>query len=196
MTENNDKVEILINYIKDRLDKEERKKVKTLLKSDSETAELYAVVKNLLEDRAELQDDHLSEAAQKLAEKLYEDFQQRQGSPKLPMGVTVFDSRLLPLPEGVRPASVEVGRVKYRLNGLTLEISLYPVSSDSFEIIGQVSGANEDVCLEVQLISKRKKYTVATDQFHLFRYERIPTGQYKLSLLRDKEEVGVVNIDL
>ena len=196
MMEHNDKVELLINFIKDRLDKKEREEVKKLLKSDSETAELYAIVRNLLEESDKLKYNHLPEAAQKMAEKIYEDFQQRQGSPDLPVGVTVFDSRLLPLPDGVRPASVKEGRVKYRLNGLTLELSLYPVSSDSFEIIGQVSGADEGVCFDVELTGGRKKYTVTTDQFHLFRFERISSGKYELSLLKDQEKIGIVSLGL
>jgi hypothetical protein len=109
--------------------------------------------------------------------------------------VKTFDSDLLPLPEGVRPAAVDTRRLKYQIDGILIELSLYPVSLDSYEVIGQVCGLDSEAEVSVVLQSVRRKFRTEANQFHLFRFERVPAGNLTLMISVGREEVAAVTIE-
>ncbi|MEW5925437.1 MAG: hypothetical protein AB1746_15760, partial [Candidatus Zixiibacteriota bacterium] len=101
-----------------------------------------------------------------------------------------------PLPEGVRPAAVDCRRLKFKIGDYDLEISMYPISTDSREIIGQVHQARFDKPLEVRLKSGRTSFSVTADRFNLFRFERVPVAEYKMTLISDGQTIGIVDLAL
>ena len=194
MTQKRDKVELLVDYVRGTLSAEEVLQVEEILARDAKFAELLQLVKQMENNRNEY-DTTTNTAAEKLSAQLFDDYLQQAKQGKQGRGVVVFDSRLLPLPDGVRPAAVDTRRIKYRLGELTLHISLYPISPESFEMIGQLSGGSERI-YTVHLVHAGKPIITETDLFGLFRFERISSGMYELVVFAGKKKVGTVDISL
>ena len=135
-------------------------------------------------------------AVERLADKLVKDFETGKKHKGQPYGVTVFDSKLLPLPEGVRPAVVDTRKLKFRVSDCTLDIALYPVSPDSYELIGQIAGGEAKDRFRVTLSARKNRYTTDTDQFQLFRFDRVFSGQYTLMIRQGRKTIAIVDLDL
>ncbi len=194
MAQKRDRVELLVEFVRGSLSDEEASQVEEALAHDAELAELLQMVKQMESSRNEY-DNTTNKAAEKLSAQLFDDFLQQTKRGKKGRGVMVFDSRLLPLPDGVRPAAVDTRRMKYRLGELTLHLSLYPISPESFEIIGQLSGGLERI-YTVRLVHAGKSIITETDVFGLFRFERISSDDYELVVFMGKKKVGTVDISL
>jgi len=196
MKNDNDKVGLLLRYLEGQLSEADRRMVETILKSDNESAELYAVIKGLSVEGKSADWGQVRKAAGELASRLFDDYQKRRASPKSNHGVTVFDSKILPLPAGVRPATVDSRRIRYKIGSMDLEVSLYPVSTDSYEIIGQISGTQEKAPLDVMLKSGSHIFKVEADRFHLFRFGRVPVSKYTLHIISGKRDIGTATLEL
>ncbi len=195
MNDNRDKVDLLVKLIKGELTAADRQRVEAQIASDRSLADLYVIVRELHGTCDSLQATSAA-AARKLAQKLYADFSRRRDNPGARTGVTVFDSRLMPLPEGVRPATVDTRRLKYRFEGMDIELSLYPLSPDSYELIGQIMQLPAAKSLRVKLQAGRQSFEVVPDQFYLFRFPRIPRLEYVLKVFEDDELLGTVDLEL
>jgi hypothetical protein len=110
--------------------------------------------------------------------------------------VTIYDSRLLPLPEGVRPATVDTRRLRFRSVDHELSLSAYPVSTGSYELIGQLTagGCTEPLIAEVRV--GKKRITAQANRFRVFRFPRVEVGTCKLTVKSAQRAIVVVHIDL
>lgn len=196
MKEKADNIELLIGLVRGQLPGPEEKRIEAALKADRDLAELYSVIKELHAEAKGLNWPQIGGAVKEISSRLFEDYSKSKRRPKARYGVALFDSKLLPLPEGVRPAAVDTRRIKYRFDDYILDVSLYPVSPESYEVIGQISAPEEGSLFEVSLKSRGVRLVARTDAFQLFRFERVPATAYELSLKSGKRRIGTVDIEL
>jgi hypothetical protein len=161
------------------LSAEDRDRVERLIADDPEVRRLAGLLRALT-DEAD-RDRSLKTAAKGLIGRLVKDFK-KQERERPQRGVLTFDSGLLPLPAGIRPATIDSRRLKYRKGDISLEISLYPASPGTYEIIGQFVGFETGLELDVNLRSKAREFTDRTNPFQVFHFVRIPAGDYVLTL--------------
>ncbi len=168
----------------------QRKDFEKRMARDRELARMAEMIENLRRSGSESEWEQMSRPAHGLLDNILKDLGKRSKK----QAVRIFDSRNLPQPEGVRPATVETRRLKYRLDENLLEISLYPVSPSSFELIGQLGGVDKQ--LDIEINSGRKKQKTQSNQFGLFRFARLEKGDYQLKIHSGKEVIATVDIDL
>ncbi|KAA3637767.1 MAG: hypothetical protein DWP97_00280 [Calditrichaeota bacterium] len=173
-----------------------KRELEKIIEADTELKELYIVLKKLFESSL-LSDKKLTGATRELSGKIYSDFQKAIKLKSKKIGVQIFDSSLLPLPEGIRPAAVDTKTLRYLIDGSSLELTVYPITTDSVEIIGVVNFEN-DLQTEVQVVLKtqKEKFISELDQFSLFRFERIPVGKCRISFYMKKKLFGAVEIEI
>lgn len=112
-------------------------------------------------------------------------------------GVIEFDSSYLPLPEGVRPAAVDIRRLIYRLDGCRVDLSLYPLSTEGWEMIGQVVQAERELSdITVTVRHGRSQSTCSANQFHLFRVPRLESGKNTLEVKSSHRTLGTIEIEV
>ncbi len=196
MTQDNEIMDRLLRFIRDELSEAEREAVESDIKNDPETARLYAALKDLLKGNKQPQWIGMKEAARLLSERQFDDFAKKNKPGGEKQGIVVYDSGNLPLPEGVRPAAVDTRRIKFLIDNIALELSLYPLTTESYEIIGQIEGIDTDKKLRVKINSKKKDYSAVCDKYKLFRLERIPAGNYSLKIFLGRNIIGIVDIEL
>jgi hypothetical protein len=196
MNKKSDKVDLLLQYLKGTLSARQMRKVEKLLASDAESRNLYSTM-SFVYDEGRLSDwCHIRDSVRRISSRLYDDFQKSIKRPDLNYGVTIFDSKVLPLPEGVRPAAVDSRRLKFKIASFELDISLYPVSIDYYEIIGQVTGLKVSEPITVTIKSGKTKLYTHADQFNLFRLARVPAKKYTLFIISNRKTIGTVDIDI
>ena len=182
----------LVKFHRGQASDAERDRIDDAIRRDPQLRQTYELIRNAGEFLDELGWEQLSEAALKLSDRMFDDFRQADGR-----GVLVFDSALLPQPEGVRPAPVGVRNLRYRIRDLLLDLSLYPITPDSFEILGQVSeGASATGALTISLRGPVRIRAVETDEFGLFRFERVGRGAWDLELISDANSLGRVGLQV
>jgi hypothetical protein len=191
-----DKIELLVRLARGQLSEDQRNQVEAELKDKPELAEAYELICRLYAESQELDWPRLSQGIKEISRQLYDDFLKSRTRPGKKSGVKVFDSGVLPAPDGVRPAAVDTRRIKYCFEDYSLEISLYPISPESYELIGHVIGAPEGTVITVNLKSRRAQQREHTDRFQLFRFERVAAGPYELVLAQGRRPIGMVNLEL
>ena len=196
MSKIHDKIGVLIGYLKGDLPRAKRRSAEAMVRQDKELRELYPVVEKLCQTGKSMNWNEEREAALKISTQLFRDYMKGKKLKKPGYGITVFDSRILPLPEGVRKADVGTRRIKYRVGDRLLEVSLYPISTGSYEIIGQTSNMEDDSLSRVILKSGKESFSADTDRFNVFRFPRIPLDKYSLYLIAGKKRIGSVTIEL
>ncbi len=196
MTMHNDKIERLRAYLKGALSSTEADAVERELHSDNQVAEMFEVLKGLERQADEADNGGLGQAARKLASNLIKEFLGNAKTDGPPRGVPVFDSRLLPIPDGVRPATVDTCRLSYRIDDLEVDLSLYPVSPERFEMIGQIVGWSENQPASVQLRTGRKRQSATCDSYGVFRFATVAVGKHGLAVRHKKKTLAVIQLDL
>lgn len=177
----------LIAYLRGDPDAAQRVETERLLKNSPELREKLSLLKKLLATVADTNSGEFGNYVRELSSRLFEDFSRSKKGSKTSRGVKIFDSRMIPLPEGVRPAAVDTRRVKFRAGDIRLELAFYPVTPDSYEIIGQLDGVKLSGVYEVVFAGDDRVFAATTDKFFLFRFPRIPVMKYQLRL---KDENG------
>ncbi|MBN2226960.1 MAG: hypothetical protein JW763_06315 [candidate division Zixibacteria bacterium] len=188
-------IDLLTAYVCGTLSSKERQRVESWLRTDREAVELYELVRHLHRTGKTTDWQQTQDTAAKLSKRLFDDFQKRKKAGPM-RGITVFDSQMLPLPEGVRPATVSTRRLKYAFADMNLDISLYPVTTDSYELIGRIAGLESYDDVTVMLRSGKSSFTAPLDRHGLFRLERIPTQTYTLTVKSGKRNRGMIDIEL
>ncbi|MFH2037209.1 MAG: hypothetical protein ABIJ45_12465 [Candidatus Zixiibacteriota bacterium] len=196
MTNNYDKTDLLLQYANNALTPGELKKVKKLIESDPEMAALYAAILTLRDEGKRTNWPSLKKSIKTLSSQMFDDFQKLKKTGNKINGVRVFDSKAMPLPEGIRPAVVDCRRVKFKIDKLHLELSMYPISVNAYELIGQLSGFESPGYLTFTLSGGKRKFSVEGDKFHIFRFAKVLQGNYTLNIHFDKKKIGAVGIDL
>ncbi len=196
MTYRKDDIDLLLEFSRGKLSAVRRKQLQARLQTDRNLAELQSLIDELLARSKDLDWTTLRGAVLDIAGRLFEDYRNAQRRRDKAYGIRIFDSSALPLPEGVRPAAVDTRRIKYRLDVYTVNLSFYPVSPDSYEMIGQVSWAPEGTVFEVTLQAKGFRKSVQTDKYQLFRFEQVPAAACRLTFRLHRKVAGRIDIEL
>ncbi len=195
MTGKNQRIELVIGLAMGKLASRERATAERLIAEDPEMGEVYKVARQLLSAKDVRRESEVGGALKSLSKQLYRDYLRNLGGG-IPTGITVFDSKDLPVPEGIRRPTVDTRGLRYKLGDLDVELAFYPTTVDSCELIGQISGLEDDCELTVILEGGSENLSTTTDQFHLFRFPRIPATEYRLVLQRDNAVLGTIEITL
>jgi hypothetical protein len=109
-------------------------------------------------------------------------------------GVVTFDSKLLPLPEGVRRAGVDTRRLKVNLGEGRLSLSLYPISPKSYRVMGQLHNVEyaEEYAAVIQAAGQSLK--ACCNSGGVFSFDRVPAGECEISLRRGNELISEFTI--
>jgi len=191
-----DRVDLMLDYLRGDLTAEQRRRAEGIIGGDPESAGLFATVESLFTEGQKSDWRPLRDSTLKLAGRLFDDYQKSRKRTKIKRGITIFDSMMLPLPAGVRPATVDTRRLKYKVGEMDLELSLYPVTTDSYELIGRVYELESDGGLSVRLKSRRHEFKEEADRFNLFRFVRVPISNYALDLILHTKKIGTVALEL
>lgn len=191
-----DKIELLLKFNRGELTGDAEKEVREALRNDPELRAIYKLLQDIQTDTGRKDWGQIMNFASESASRMFDDFMRNHREGTDVYAVRTYDSKLTPLPEGVRPAAVDCRRLKFKVGDHDLEISLYPVSTDSREIIGQIHRARFDSPLEVRLKSGRISFTVTADKFNLFRFERVPVAEYKMTIISNGQTIGIVDLAL
>lgn len=196
MSIDKDLIERLQEYLAGRMSKKERKAFEKKFETDPALADMADLLKA---DNTSVPDhsfDDLRQAAHSLLDRQLSELAQGDRDPEHPPAVTLFDSKFLPLPKGIRPAAVDTRRLRYRIGENYLDISIYPISMHSFEMIGQLSDRDENDRLVIELVGDHKRFKVEANQFAMFRFEKIPADSYRMVIRSGNEILGRLNIEL
>jgi hypothetical protein len=196
MSKSEKDIRSLVDELLQRLSGREREKLKAQLSDDPSLEELEGLVGKLSDtpDTGEWQ--KLQSSAHLLLDSLLKDFRSAQDNPDEQHGVLTFDSGLLPLPEGVRPATVDTRRLRYQVGEDRLEVSLYPVSFKSYELIGQFSKEPAERVLRVDLVGVDGRFSIESDRFGVFRFARVTGGKYRLKISEGDRSLTIVDLEI
>ena len=192
---NLDTLNLLFKLRQGKLTAKTKKNLEKEISVNPEMSQAYEFI-NLLADISEENSQVLLDASKKLSKTLYSDFLKKQANPTTRIGIQVYDSSLLPLPEGVRPASVDTRLVRYQLDDIQLELSVYPITVDSVEIIGQLHNVDNTSQISVTIKTPLGTYTVDADEFQLFRFERVDCGDCKIMFKSDTKDIGILELKI
>ncbi len=172
--------QLILDYLQGRLDPKREKEVQTRIENDPEAAALFQLVR-AMKNQA-VPDRDLQTAVKRLIDRFVGDLKKQQtDSPN--HGLLTFDSGLMPLPAGIRPATIDSRRLRYAAGDIELELSMYPASPETYEIIGQVSGYEKGTALDVAMRSSRRSFREKSNPFQVFHFVRVPAGIYTLTVV-------------
>ena len=193
---NTDKIERLQAYLREELSPSDASEIEESLSTDRELAEMLEVLKKLNRQAEVSRLEGLESAARKLASQLVGQFLENEATDGPLRGVPVFDSRLLPIPEGVRPATVDTCRVSYKIEDVEVVLSMYPISPERFEVIGQIVGWDDNELPALQLRTGRGRQSASCDEHGVFRFPEVTVGKHALAVRSRKKIIGIIHLDL
>ncbi len=189
-------IEDLILLAQERLDQDRREELESLIANDSKLASLYQIICELVAAGRQLKAADISTIAQSLGEQIFVDYQRQRRAPGLKHAITLFDSKDMPLPQGVRPAAVDTRRLKYQLPRGQVEIEIYPISLASFEIVGMILDAGEPAPYTIVVGTRRREQRFTSDKVDLFRIPRISRGKHDLRIYSAERLIGTIELEL
>jgi len=196
MSKLSDRIEQLIALIRTGTGDDERARLEDLIEGDDELREVYSLLRQLEPDGESALWEQDDKALKVMAARIIEDFDQGRRNRKGEQGVLVYDSSIVPAPAGVRPAVQDSRELHYKFEDGDMTVSLYRISPDSFEMIGQVRGTDESSVSSLTLQAGRKVVKSKTDEFGVFRFERVPRRQCELIANREGSDTLTFVIDL
>ena len=191
MTIDQNKLEQLLAFVEDKLDETRKAALLDETASDPELAKMLELLKEMYQLKPG-NTNQLIAAAKKLSQSLYRDFVNQQKTPGTLFGVRIFDSSVLPLPEGVSPAAVDTRRLKYKIGDALVELSTYPITVDSIELIGRISELKSFDNITVSAGDQ----TVRVDELGMFRFDRIECEQGRLTFTFNDGQEAVIELKL
>lgn len=196
MSNSEKEIEQLINYLRGRLSSKEAAEVKRRIADDPTMQELMALINDRKQELAAIDWEKIESPVHAMLDLQMKQLKSSRKTGGGRRGITTYDSKLLPLPDGVRPAAVDTRRLKFQIDDSQLEISLYPISPNSYEVIGLLGGIEANKEFTVELKGKQSKLTVKTNQFGLFRFPRVPEGNYELKIKEGRSVFAGLQLDL
>jgi hypothetical protein len=196
MPKKDDRYALLTDYLKGRLSGDKKREFEQLLDKDPELKRTAGFVADLIKEAREIQWHKFKDPAHSVFRSLLRDFKSSERDTDKKRGIVFFDSQQMPPPEGIRPATTNTRRIKYRIGDEILEISLYPVSPNSYELIGLISGRVPGDILKVEIRSGKSIKRIESNDFQLFRIERIESGRHKLKITAENEVIAKIDIEL
>ncbi len=195
MKNSEQKYELLLKFLRSELDDKESNKIKKMLNSDREFRNMYDVLKNYGADRLKGHLAELMPSLKQISINMFREYHKSERDRAVERGLPIFDSDVMPMPEGVRPSVTNSRRLKYKFKGMDLEMSLYPISLYSYEMIGQFSGV-EGKTYQIELTGKKFRQTTETDELHMFTFARIPSDVYQINIIENKKILAVVDLEV
>jgi hypothetical protein len=189
-------LEELIRLAQGKVTTEQQKRLEQRLASDSKLSAIYDVIRLLVRTSDNLMSAGVAAVANRLGLQVFRDFQKLREQPASRQAITVFDSKNLPLPEGVRPAAVDTRKLKYQLPQGSCEVAVYPISLESYELVGMISGHDAPVPYEIVVKSGKREKRYVTDEVSLFRIPRISSGKHEMRIYLDSELFGTITFEL
>lgn len=189
-------IEQLIKYLRGELSSKDATELKRKIADNPTMQNLVAMINDKKRDCAEIDWEKMKSPVHNLLDLQLKQIKSRRKTGGGRRGITTYDSKLLPLPDGVRPAEVDTRRLKFQIDDAQLEISLYPISPNSYELIGLLSGQDENEKIVVVLKGKGAKLTESANQFGLFRFPRVPQGRYELKIKKGRSVFAGLQLDL
>jgi len=188
--------EELLSLIRGSLKGKRRRELLALVNSDKEIGETYRLLRQLVETGENLTSAGIDNALSNLSDRVFADFTQKKRHPEQKRGVLVFDSQDVPLPAGVRPATVDTRRLRFQLETGEMELSLYPVSFNSYEVLGRLTGVAAEGDIQLTAKSAHSERKAAADHFGLFRFDKLPVGRYTIVVAGADVLLGTIEFEL
>lgn len=138
-------------------------------------------------DRLDLQQSGMATAS--LAADIFDSHNLGKGPGKRNRARLYYDSRLVPLPEGVRPSLVSERRLKYQTGFGELELSIVPVYPGRFEITGRF-GNSKPIPLAEAVLQGRKTSRTGIDKYGFFSFAVVNPGTYTLRFGEEGDGAG------
>ena len=183
-------------YLQGQLGADERNAIKKKIEQDPVLRSFIDASRELIDEVGDGYWKQVEPSVHALLSRQLQELKQARKNPRRQYGITTFDSKLLPVPEGVRPATVDSRRIKIQLRDGQLDLSLYPVSTGSFEIIGQILDWQSTQVMTMVLESRSAKLAAETNQFHLFQFPRVPCGKYTLKIKDGRSVVAAIDLEI
>jgi hypothetical protein len=196
MKEDSDIVELVLEYLQGTSSADRRAELEAMIEADEEFRELVSLLEEMLAAGDSMRSLPLSEPASQLAKELFADFKKDLKYRRIRHGVRVYDSKCLPKPDGVRPAVVETRELKFKLADWEIELSLHPVTADSYELIGRIVGMKRGRDVKVTLKNRATSMTAMADKFYVFRFDRVPAKNYQMLIKDSTKTLGVIRLEL
>lgn len=190
------KLSQVVDHIRGRLAPEEDAETVRLIADDPTLQRLVTLTGALREESAAVDWKRIGPSAHALIDIQLKQLALKGARPGGGCGLTVFDSKLLPLPDGVRPALVDTRRMKFLINNGQLELSFYPITLNSSEVIGQYSGNENPSGIAVELRRGRVRLVSTANEFGLFRFPRAPKGTYALRIRTADAVIAEIDLEI
>lgn len=195
MKDTTETVDLLVRFARGELEGELLVEARATAKANPDLVELAAVADGLKEAKRVRTNFKIEgQALNQLARRMFRDYRTSKDDPDSCVGVTVYDSKVLPLPEGVRPAAVDVRKLKYKMGAWEVELAFYPITVDSFELMGHITGLERGRSLDVIAQLGRRRFSTKVDEQYLFRFPRMPAADYTLLILEDGKLFGRIDL--
>ncbi len=194
MTIPEEKLIRLLAYLNDNGNDRERRRIESEVAQDSRLKDDLECLRTIASALRAEDYPELREPARIMQRQLIQAARKRPRDRRT--GVVTFDSKLLPLPAGVRPATVSARRLRFTNDRVVLELSVYPVTSASYQAIGQVSGAGSGARLSVAVQCGRSRLRCEANEFHVFQVDRVPAGVCKLTISQRDTVLMLVELEL
>jgi len=189
------KYELLLKYLQSELDQKQSNEVKKMLASDEEFRKMHDLLKSYGAERLKGQLAELMPSLRKMSVNMFREYHKPGQKDNIERGLPIFDSNVMPMPEGVRPSVTNSRRLKYKFKGMELEVSLYPISLYSYELIGQFNGI-EGKTYQVEMVGKKFRQSTTTDELKMFTFTRIESGEYRINIIENKDTLAVVDMEV
>ncbi|MHA1974402.1 MAG: hypothetical protein ACTSW1_15495 [Candidatus Hodarchaeales archaeon] len=190
------KIMNLLAYLSNELNDQERDRFEAELHDSAELRELLEITRTHLDKDFKENYPELKKPSRNLVHQIYVDLFKGVKVKYEKKGVITFDSKLLPLPSGVRPATVTTRRLRFNNEQISLELSLYPITSASYQMIGQVMCSKSDRNYNILLHSTKNKQRCVTNEFNIFQIDRVPLGKCKMQVCEELKAIMVVDLEL
>ena len=137
----------------------------------------------------------MSAASQSLAQHIFQSFMSTPVDGADNIARLYYDSRAIPMPEGVRPSLMSARRLKFKAGDGNIELSISPVYPGRFEITGRYKGplSSEN---GLAIIKGRRAHRTCFDRFGFFYLAPVDPGQYRLSCRLANHEYLLPTLEL
>jgi hypothetical protein len=134
-------------------------------------------------------------ASRQVAAGIFAGVRTRQRAKSRRHAVLYYDSRIVPLPDGIRPSLMSERRLRYHTDAGNIELSISPVFPGRFQITGRLDG---DIAGRIDAVHLhgRKSYQTVTDEYGFFCFSTVNPGGYALHFKLEGNGIVIPNLTL
>jgi len=171
-------ITVLARYV--RGDKELMTYWSQFIEQDPECREKVALLERLHRMLNTLDLKRMAVESNTLAQSIFRSYAATRESSSGCVAHLYYDSRVVPLPEGVRPSLMSLRRLKFMAGDGKIELSISPVYPGRYEITGRYEGPLSCESGEA-IIQGRRAQRAPFDRFGFFFLAAVDPGVYHLS---------------